>query len=148
MKPRLSPIVHILCGPAGRMTGRLTVVGIRDMARPSIGGKEEMVQKARLHRLLVAIIVAAALFCLAPTAHGSPPDQTWIGGFYDNADFDDVVLLITSNVVVVERSMGPSLRPQRFVISFLLAECDRRPPSSPSSAFNRGPPTIRDDHRG
>jgi hypothetical protein len=100
------------------------------------------------HRLVV-VVTLVAVVCLVPAAHGSPPDPTWLDGLYDNADFDDVVLLITSNGGVVERTMGPSLRPQRFVIGFLLAaECDRRPPSSLSSAFSRGPPTIRDDHRG
>src|SRR5215813_15113194 len=39
-----------------------------------------------------------ALLIIAPVtlAHASPPDQTWIPGIYDQADFDDVVGLLTS----------------------------------------------------
>jgi hypothetical protein len=50
---------------------------------------------AILHRLVGLSLVAAAL-TLAPAAYASPPDQSWTPGLYDNADFDDVVLLITS----------------------------------------------------
>jgi hypothetical protein len=39
---------------------------------------------------------------LTPLAHANPPDSTWISGFYDNADYDDVVLTVTSGVAVVE----------------------------------------------
>src|SRR5262245_14129253 len=39
-----------------------------------------------------------ALLLIAPVtlAHASPPDQTWLAGVYDQADFDDVVGLLTS----------------------------------------------------
>jgi hypothetical protein len=108
-----------------------------------------MAPEVGLGRLVVAMTLVAVVLCLSPAAHGSPPDQTWIGGFYDNADFDDVVLLITSNFGVVDRSMGRSLCPQRLVISiFLPTGSDARPPFSPSSALSRAPPIIRDDHRG
>ena len=35
---------------------------------------------------------------LAPLAYASPPDPGWIAGFWDNGDYDDVVLLATSSV--------------------------------------------------
>jgi hypothetical protein len=37
--------------------------------------------------------LVAVVLVLAPAAHASLPDQSWIPGLYDNADFDDVVLL-------------------------------------------------------
>ncbi|PYM91189.1 MAG: hypothetical protein DME08_22710 [Candidatus Rokuibacteriota bacterium] len=46
-----------------------------------------------LHRL-VGLSLVTAVLALAPAAHASPPDQSWIPGLYDDADFDDVVLLI------------------------------------------------------
>ena len=52
-----------------------------------------------LHRV-VGLSLIAAILALAPAAHASPPDQSWIPGLYDNADFDDIVLLITSNPLV------------------------------------------------
>src|SRR5262245_15697309 len=32
---------------------------------------------------------------LVPLAYASPPDQTWVAGIYDEADFDDVVWLLS-----------------------------------------------------
>jgi hypothetical protein len=44
----------------------------------------------------VACLVLGMLAGIAPLAHASPPDPTWIAGLYDDADFDDVVLAIVS----------------------------------------------------
>src|SRR5262252_8885382 len=33
-----------------------------------------------------------ALLALVPLANASPPDPLWLGGIYDAADYDDVVL--------------------------------------------------------
>ena len=62
---------------------------------------------------LGAAIIAAVLFVLMPLAHGSPIDPS-IPGFWDNGDFDDVILILTSNLHVVE-SDDPTLlrRPER-----------------------------------
>jgi hypothetical protein len=88
---------------------------------------------------LVTVVTLVAVLCLVPAVHGSPPDSTWIAGLYDNADFDDLVLLIGSTLGVVERSVGCSLCPQRLVISVLLAtDSDTRPLSFQSSSFSRG----------
>jgi hypothetical protein len=109
-----------------------------------VSAKEETVQEARLHRLIVAVIVTAALLCLAPTAHASPPDPTWIAGFYDNADFDDVALLITNTLGVAERSVRCSLCPERLVTGTLLpTDSDTRPLSFRSSALSRAPPVVQ-----
>src|SRR5438309_9320052 len=56
-----------------------------------------MARDLMLHRL-VGVSLVAAVLALAPAAHASPPDQSWIPGLYDDADFDDIVLLITSNL--------------------------------------------------
>ncbi len=42
-------------------------------------------------RASIVIPLLGALLVLAPLAHASPPDPTWIPGFYDDADHDDVV---------------------------------------------------------
>ena len=39
-----------------------------------------------------------ALAGLGPLAHASPPDPTYIPGLYDDADHDDVILLVLSTV--------------------------------------------------
>jgi len=47
----------------------------------------------------LALLVLGLLAGLVPLAHASPPDPTWIAGFWDDADFDDVVVAIVSAVV-------------------------------------------------
>ena len=44
----------------------------------------------------VAVLTVALVVVLRPLAHASPADPTWIGGFYDGADFDDVVYLVVT----------------------------------------------------
>ncbi len=47
-------------------------------------------------RLPLALILVSALGVVASLAYASPPDPTWIAGIYDDDDFDDVVLAVTS----------------------------------------------------
>jgi len=49
-----------------------------------------------------ALALLVLLLGLAPLAHANPPDPTWIGGIYDDADYDDVVVTVTSAVGVVD----------------------------------------------
>jgi len=53
---------------------------------------------------LVRLSLVATILVLAPAAYASPPDETWIAGIYDNADFDDVVLFVTSGLGAVQPS--------------------------------------------
>ena len=48
----------------------------------------------RSTRALLALVLAAALIGLTPAAYASPPDPTWVSGFWDDDDFDYVVLLV------------------------------------------------------
>jgi hypothetical protein len=51
--------------------------------------------------LVLLIIVPVTL------AHASPPDQTWLAGVYDQADFDDVVCLLTSALDATDSTVAP-----------------------------------------
>ena len=42
------------------------------------------------------LLILAALATTSSLAYASPPDASWIPGIYDDADFDDVVGLATS----------------------------------------------------
>jgi hypothetical protein len=44
----------------------------------------------------IAALLFAVLAVLTPLALASPPDPLWVGGLFDAADFDDVVVAITS----------------------------------------------------
>lgn len=60
-------------------------------------------------RRLLLILVIVALLGLVPLAHTTPPDQTWLGGFYDSNDYDDAVIFLTSVVAVVDPDAAPAL---------------------------------------
>ncbi len=57
-----------------------------------------------LQRMLSLTLLVAVL-ALTPAAYATPPDQTWIDGLYDNADYDDVVLFITGGLGAVQPSL-------------------------------------------
>jgi hypothetical protein len=63
---------------------------------------------------LVAILLGAALIAIAPLAHSSPPDPSWLaGGLYDDGDHDDAVLAIigTSGVPAPQGAALSRARP-------------------------------------
>ena len=92
-------------------------------------------------RRLSAVVILLVVGWLVPLAYASPPDQAWICGFYDNADFDDVVLFITSNLGVTQPSMGWELRPVASVVGFVTpVDTGPRPLCPWSSARGRAPP--------
>jgi hypothetical protein len=53
-------------------------------------------------RACLIVLISAILASIPTLAHASPPDPTWIPGIYDDADFDDVVGLVTSAKALVE----------------------------------------------
>src|SRR6185369_10111014 len=68
---------------------------------PRIGctGKSVMSRSALLpmtSRAALIAFLAAVLATISSLAYASPADPTWIPGVYDDADFDDVVGLVTS----------------------------------------------------
>ena len=92
-------------------------------------------------RRFVGFCLVAALLALVPAAHASPPDPSWIPGLYDNADFDDVVLLITSGHGAIEPERGWSLRSPAPIVGFLTPIGSERWPLCPlSSSLGRAPP--------
>jgi hypothetical protein len=92
------------------------------------------------HRL-VALAVVGALASSSLLAYADPRDPTWFAGFWDDADFDDVIVRITSTSSVAETSLLGSLEPHWAPIWILVAADDRlapRPASAPRQL--RGPP--------
>lgn len=93
-------------------------------------------------RFLIAIL-ATLMVGLAPLAQASPPDQSWLGGLYDDADYDNVVLSVTSAAGAVEsqivRDTGPFQTVAERPIPF-----DESAPSAAvlSPNFSRAPPAA------
>ncbi len=92
-----------------------------------------------LQRYCVVLLVAA-LLALVPAAYADPPDPTWIGGYWDDDDFDNVVIFIVSACAVEVPSLtdlgplwtpliGIEPLPPRFVqVSPHAAASPRAPP--------------------
>ena len=51
---------------------------------------------------LPRLFLVALLLTLTPLAYADPPDPTWVPGFWDDDDFDDVVGLITSATALLQ----------------------------------------------
>jgi hypothetical protein len=89
---------------------------------------------------LLALALGLLLF-LPALAYATPPDPTWIGGFYDDNDYDDVVILLASE---------PSPLPAAFVRCpdphgspvWLIPVGDEQlpPPALLPRRLSRGPP--------
>jgi hypothetical protein len=89
------------------------------------------------------IALTALLIALAPLAHASPPDASWIPGIYDDADFDDVVTLVTLGAGSVDATPLDGLGPQPVAVAPLPPIREQTLPSSSSSSSpTRGPPTV------
>lgn len=88
--------------------------------------------------VVIALLLTANILTV-PLAYASPPDPTWIAGIYDNADYDDVVELVTNGTgasaspVCVRVEQGPPL-------GILLAEPRPLPHLMPRTQTSRGPP--------
>ncbi len=116
--------------------------GIVTKTRSDIEGAGRCNWRMRLDRLLTGSLVAA-LVALMPLAHASPPDPSWIAGFYDAADHDEVVLAVTDALgypvssgfllVPAQRSREHIIAPPgTTVFSLQITFADRAPPSSVS----------------
>jgi hypothetical protein len=63
------------------------------------------------------IASVALLVALLPAlAYGSPPDPSWIQGVYDDADYDDVVILATSASGDFAPGCGAALLPDALLV--------------------------------
>ena len=92
---------------------------------------------------LLPVLLAALVVALTPRAHAGPPDQTWVSGLYDNGDYDDVVLLVLSNVGAVESfSLRDGGRLPAVVASLPLHAERPSQVSRLSSAAPRAPPVA------
>ena len=94
------------------------------------------------HAVVLAVLLASVLLLLVPVANGSPPDPLWISGYYDGADYDNVVDAISGGIYAANGSGAvESDRPiwieHRFTVR-------RWSPIAPASALecpgSRAPP--------
>ena len=89
--------------------------------------------------LLAALLLA--MLAVVPLAYASPPDQTWIGGWYDDGDYDDAVITITATVALVHAAPHVEVRPVALVVGVAPLGDDRAVPGLRSAPRQpRAPP--------
>jgi len=94
-------------------------------------------------RTSIALVVVGVLFVLHPMAFASPPDQSWLGGFFDDADFDDVILLITGGCpATVSVATGHALPVLIAVYALGLSSARSAPDPLLQSHNTRAPPVA------
>ena len=101
----------------------------------------------RLHalRLPRSCVTLLALLVVVPVtlAHASPPDQTWLAGVYDQADFDDVVDLLTSALDATQSTATPEAGACFALAPKLCPATVASPASAPAcSPPLRAPPIV------
>lgn len=67
--------------------------------------------RTRLSATVLAVVLVALTLTLTPLAYADPPDPTWITGFWDDDDFDDVVGYITTAAGLLQTPVAWELRP-------------------------------------
>lgn len=90
----------------------------------------------------LVFLLLGGLVSLTPLAQAIPPDPTWIPGIYDDADYDDVVCLVTSGDGSVETGgAAQTLLALPAAGRTPVTENDRAPGSPSFSSHSRAPPT-------
>jgi len=90
---------------------------------------------------LSAMLLVLLIIIPVTLAHASPPDQTWLAGVYDQADFDDVVGLLTSALEATDSIVTPEAGPCLALAPKLCPAMVAWPATAPAySAPLRAPP--------
>jgi hypothetical protein len=94
--------------------------------------------KVALRLLVLLVIVGVAV--LTPLAYASPPDPLWLGGYWDDDDFDSVVIFVTGHIHALAVARAVDHVPLGALAWLPQApdpECHSEPPRT---AVSRGPP--------
>ena len=91
-------------------------------------------------RGILGAFLAILVVGLTPIAYADPPDPSWLGGYWDDDDFDDVVAFIASAAAVVA---SPVIDGRPVCVTEYCVEVARPPAHSasfPAFAPPRAPP--------
>jgi len=96
--PLLATVKDAIEGPspsADRSSRRARTI----LTGPGFASRQYCVRRLRRFCSLLLVVLIAGL---TPAAYADPPDPTWIGGYWDDDDFDNVVAFIASTSAVAE----------------------------------------------
>ena len=91
-------------------------------------------------RRLLAVLLMAVIIGLPTAAYADPVDPTWLGGLWDDDDFDYVILLVT-NLKASLPAAVPVFSPTTAAVD-VVPVLRSEPPSlqRPLPFYRRGPP--------
>jgi len=90
--------------------------------------------------VFVALLLALMVAGLTPLAQLHPIDPTWFAGFWDDGDFDDVVLIICGIAAELPALPAPPRIARAVVATVRLSEPAKPAFPAVASAFSRAPP--------
>src|SRR5438552_19206160 len=94
-------------------------------------------------RASLAGLLLGALLALPPLAHASPTDPVWIPGFYDDNDYDDVILFIIGAVGAVDSRVVEPIGPVVVCVGLITPRRARSTLAHPiESLSTRAPPSL------
>src|SRR5262252_3028160 len=94
------------------------------------------------HAIAAALSVVLALILLPPLAFASPPDPSWVAGFYDGADGDDIVSLVYETSAT-NQTASSHLCPLPCLLDMYLEGIARNVPDRHVTRVSRSPPVLR-----
>ena len=101
-----------------------------------------MISLVRALASIVAALTICVIASLAPLAYADPPDPSWIDGFWDDDDYDNVVVMVLGASAIVDVPLadaGPAWFPVAVVRS---SEARALPTSLDETASPRAPPPL------
>ena len=98
--------------------------------------------RAAAFLLALPFVLLICLVVIPLLAYAGPPDPTWISGIYDNADYDDVVGLVTDGTGA-SNSQWLARVPEGPVKCAMLLGLGRVPSLMVCVEMTRGPPPIK-----
>jgi len=93
-------------------------------------------------RVSLAMLLFAAVVVLPALAHASPPDPSWVAGFWDDADYDDAVLAVTGMTAAPHDTPDVVLNPSPCVVGVTRPRPRIVQPAPLASFPTRAPPTA------
>ena len=93
-------------------------------------------------RLLAIWLNVAVPGVLVALAYATPPDPTYLGGLWDDADYDDVVILVTSAVGSIDTHAERDLTRLLVVIAQIWPGEEEPQVASFSLHSPRAPPVV------
>ena len=92
--------------------------------------------------MVIALILMAAFVAMIPFTDASAIDPTWLTGIYDDADYDEIVRLLTDTGGVRTNPLHPAAESLTFITRIVIEGMNEPPQRAvPRSIQPRSPPT-------